>query len=213
MIGSISQVPDGRGIVGCVDEVRARAKKRSDDKRGRIVAAATVLFSRYGYKRTSIDLLAAEAKVAKPTVYAYFADKEAVFTAVVEHVAGLIHADAEAAAAGPEPVEERLAAMLSAKHTRYWELVHASPHAAELVDSQDAVAARVVERADRAYLRLLTGAIEGSALEPARAGLTPAAAAQLLVRATSGAAYDATSAAVHRRHVGEIVRVLCRGMR
>lgn len=186
---------------------------KGDDKRQRIVQAATRLFSQYGFKRTSVDVLASEAGVAKPTVYAYFDDKDAIFRAVVEAVCDeLLRATVEASRAGP--AEERLARMLSAKFTRYWELVHASPHAQELVDSQGKLGASIVQQFDRAYLKLLVAAVEDAdGLEPARVGLTASSAAQLLLRAASGASYDATSAAAHRKHVAEIVRVVVAGMR
>lgn len=186
---------------------------RADDKRRRILAAATVLFSRYGFKRTSIDLLAREADVAKPTVYVYFEDKEAIFRAVVEAVCAELLAEATHAAETDEPLEARLAAMLSAKFTRYFELVNASPHAAELIDSQGRLGAEIVERADRAFVRLLIATLErAKELDPRRVGLSLPAAAALLVRAASGAAYDATSAATHRKHLAEIVRVVVAGL-
>ncbi len=186
---------------------------RADDKRRRILAAATVLFSRYGFKRTSIDLLAREADVAKPTVYVYFEDKEAIFRAVVEAVCAELLAAATHAAETDEPLEARLAAMLSAKFTRYFELVNASPHAAELIDSQGRLGAEIVERADRAFVRLLIATLErAKELDPRRVGLSLPAAAALLVRAASGAAYDATSAATHRKHLAEIVRVVVAGL-
>lgn len=193
-------------------EKRPKAS-RGEDKRARIVDAATALFARYGVKRTSIDLLAAEAGIAKPTVYAYFEDKDAIFVAVAEHVCARLYADAKAAAEAPGTIEERLTAMLSAKHTSYWELVQASPHARELVDSQNALAAAIVEKADRAYVRLVSDVIAASELRPDRIGLGATAAANLLVRATAGASHDATTAQSHRRHVAEIVRVLCLGLR
>jgi len=184
-----------------------------NEKRERIVDAATKLFHRYGYKRTSVDALASEAGVAKPTVYAYFADKEAIFRAVVEAVCDGLLASARQAIARDGPIEERLAAMLAAKLTRYFELVEASPHAAELVDSHDRIAAEIVQRADRAYLALLVDAIERSELDPGRVGLTAASAANVFLRAASGAAYDAKSVAGHRRSLAEIVRVLAAAMR
>jgi len=193
--------------------VKKAKTSRGEDKRARIVEAASALFARYGVKRTSIDLLAAEAGVAKPTVYAYFDDKEAIFVAVAEHVCEELYAAAREAAEGPGAVEERLAAMLGAKHTRYYELVSASPHAQELVATQNRLAAAVIEKADRAYVKLVAQVLEASELSPARAGLTVNAAAHLLVRATAGASHDATSVAGHRRHLAEIVRVLCLGMR
>ncbi|MBL8720300.1 MAG: TetR/AcrR family transcriptional regulator [Myxococcales bacterium] len=187
---------------------------RAEDKRRRILAAATVLFSRYGFKRTSIDLLAREADVAKPTVYVYFEDKEAIFRAVVEAVCAELLAAATAAAEADEPLEARLTGMLSAKFTRYFELVNASPHAEELVDSQGRLGAEIVERADRAFVRLLVSTLErAKELDPRRLGLSLPATAALLIRAASGAAYDATNAATHRKHLAEIVRVVVAGLR
>jgi AcrR family transcriptional regulator len=186
---------------------------RGEDKRRRIVEAATSLFSRYGYKRTSIDLLAAEAGVAKPTVYAYFADKDAIFQAVVEAVCDELVLAARQAGERDAPIEERVAAMLSAKFTRYFELVQASPHAQELIDSQGRLGAEIVQRADRAYLALLVDVLERSELDPGRVGLSVTAAARVLLRAASGAAYDAKTPAAHERHLTEIVRVLTAAMR
>jgi hypothetical protein len=60
----------------------------------------------------------------------------------------------------------------------------------------------------------LTSVIDDATeLAPARVGLTPQGAAQLLLRAASGAAYDATSAALHKKHLSEIVRVIVSSMR
>ncbi len=190
------------------------ASQREEEKRRRIVEAATDLFSRYGFKRTSVDLLASEAGVAKPTVYAYFKDKDAVFCGVVESVCTELLRSAESVSRGRAPIEERLAMMLSAKFTRYWELVHASPHAQELLDSQGRLGASIVQRCDRMYLEMLTSVIAGAKeLAPARAGLTAATAAQVLVRAASGASYDATSVSTHKRHIAEIVRVIVMALR
>lgn len=187
---------------------------RAEEKRAKIVTAATTLFSRYGFKRTSIDQLAAEAGVAKPTVYAYFKDKDAVFEAVVVAVCEDLIARAEAASRGRGSIEERLSAMLAAKFTRYWELVQRSPHAQELLDSQNRLGTETIARADKAFVRLLATTIEESSeVDPARAGLTAMGLAQLLIRAASGAAYDATTVAAHRKHLGELVRLLMLGLR
>src|SRR5262245_11315753 len=61
-----------------------RQSKVALKKRANILKAAVTLFSRHGFKRTSVDLLAEEAKVAKPTIYAHFQDKDALFAAVCE---------------------------------------------------------------------------------------------------------------------------------
>lgn len=181
---------------------------KGEDKRHRIVEAATRLFNHYGFKRTSIDLLATEAGVAKPTIYAYFEDKDAVFRAVVEAVCDELVSGARRASEGNAPIGERLTSMLQAKFTRYFELVQASPHAQELIDSHGQLGADIVQRSDRAYLALLVSVIEKSELEPARVAMTPTSLAQLLLRAASGAAYDAKTVSAHKRHLADIVRVI-----
>ncbi len=53
-------------------------------RKGRILAAAVELFSRYGYHEAEIEAIAKVAGVGKGTVYNHFADKHALFTATVE---------------------------------------------------------------------------------------------------------------------------------
>lgn len=75
----------------------ARRTYRSSIKRGQarpaILAAAARLFARRGFAATSIDDIAREAGVARPTVFAAAGSKPAIFRAVLE-----------AAVAGDEPV-------------------------------------------------------------------------------------------------------------
>ena len=60
---------------------------RSARKRRAIMAAATALFLRDGYRNTSMDQVAADAAVSK-TVYKHFADKEQLFREIVLGVTG-----------------------------------------------------------------------------------------------------------------------------
>lgn len=53
-------------------------------KRAAILLAAKVLFLRLGYDGSSMDAIAAEAKVSKLTVYSHFNDKETLFAAAIE---------------------------------------------------------------------------------------------------------------------------------
>jgi TetR/AcrR family transcriptional regulator, mexJK operon transcriptional repressor len=58
-------------------------ESRSIRKRRTILEAATTLFLRNGYLGTSMDEIAALARVSKQTVYKHFADKESLFSAIV----------------------------------------------------------------------------------------------------------------------------------
>jgi AcrR family transcriptional regulator len=182
--------------------------KGNDDTRTRILLAALELFSRYGFKRTSVDLLAKEAHVVKPTVYAYFDSKEAIFREVISYVCEQIIASAEQANRAQSSMEERLFGMLSAKFSRVWELVQASPHAQELVDSQGRFGSDIIEQTDAAFLRILTNALQAdSSLDWQRIGMTPPTAAKMLIRMSSGAGFDATSLGQYQQHLSEIVHL------
>lgn len=58
------------------------APDKQIDKRDRILEAGTLLFAKYGAKKTTIDEIAKEAGVAKGTVYLYFSSKEDILIAV-----------------------------------------------------------------------------------------------------------------------------------
>jgi TetR/AcrR family transcriptional regulator, mexJK operon transcriptional repressor len=63
---------------GAVSVLRGRI-----DKRQAILAAAAAVFAREGYGQAGVDVIAAEAGVAKPTVYNHFGDKESLFRAAI----------------------------------------------------------------------------------------------------------------------------------
>ena len=54
------------------------------EKRGLILDAALEVFSLYGLKGATLDLIAGEAGLSKPNVLYYFAGKEAIYTALLE---------------------------------------------------------------------------------------------------------------------------------
>lgn len=49
------------------------------NKKEEVINAARDLFTKYGYKKVSMDEIAKEASVTKKTIYSYFSDKEAMF--------------------------------------------------------------------------------------------------------------------------------------
>lgn len=61
---------------------------RSAGKRADILRAAEELFLAQGYPGTSVDEVAARARVSKPTIYAHFGGKEALFVEVVSGMTG-----------------------------------------------------------------------------------------------------------------------------
>ncbi|WP_221563186.1 TetR/AcrR family transcriptional regulator [Alkalihalobacillus sp. TS-13] len=56
------------------------------NKRESILEAASASFSMYGYKGTTIDLVAKLAKIGKGTIYTEFKSKEELFDAVLQQI-------------------------------------------------------------------------------------------------------------------------------
>ena len=62
---------------------RPQGRPKDADKAAAVLAAARARFLRDGYRRTSLDAIAADAGVSKVTVYSHFDDKESLFVAVM----------------------------------------------------------------------------------------------------------------------------------
>lgn len=56
----------------------------AEDARARILTAAEVVFQRYGVVKATMGDIAQEVGVSRPTIYRYFADRDAVLSAIVE---------------------------------------------------------------------------------------------------------------------------------
>ena len=188
--------------------------RESNGKREAILAAALTLFHRYGFRKTSVDALAAEAQVSKPTVYAHFADKDALFAAVCDHVLEGILSEAQAAAQ-TGALLPRLTAVLAAKFSRLFDLVHSSPHAAELLSPRGAAAA-IIAAADARYLAIvvevLRAADRAGEITLKGTGLSAEALARQLLQVAHGAGYGASDGAAHRAQLGPLLRTVLRAI-
>ena len=61
------------------EQALSQREKNRLDKEKRILDAALAVFSQAGYSGTSMDTIATEAGVSKPTLYQYFGDKAQLF--------------------------------------------------------------------------------------------------------------------------------------
>ncbi len=66
-----------------VDQPRKRGRPRAFDE-AEALAAASRAFLRHGYAGTSLEILSHDTKLAKPSLYAAFGDKHALFMAVLK---------------------------------------------------------------------------------------------------------------------------------
>jgi len=77
---------------------------------------------RFGYRKTTLDDVAAEAGVSRATVYNYFANKEEVFRDIIAQELDRLGEAIRGGLDPADPPEERLLAMVRARHRHLTEL-------------------------------------------------------------------------------------------
>ena len=169
-----------------------------EGKREAIITAAGNLMLKHGLRGTSMEAIAREARIAKPTLYAYFPDKDAVFRAVVETLIAGWRQDFLIALHGDGDIVQRVGAALTAKHKAAMRLLEGSPHADELYGEHDRLTASQFRNFDADLQMSLEGELSKAGV--ARARLT----AQLLLAASFGIGHKATSPA----ELGPALRLL-----
>lgn len=159
--------------------MRVSSPDRSAEKRQRMLVAARDLFLRNGLRGTTMEAIAREAHVAKPTLYAQFADKDAVFNALVETMVGDIHRAIDGGLMGEGPVAARIGRALADKYGLMLGLLDGSPHADEIYTEQARQPAHY-RALDQAVEDKITAALDAAGIEG------PRELARLVIAAASG---------------------------
>jgi len=102
-------------------------------KRHQILQSAINTITQYGFRRTSMDDIAKDARMSRPAIYQYFKNKEAIAIAALELVTEQGFATARNAAQEHEDTAQILRAYISAYMVFYYRLVIAGPHADEIM--------------------------------------------------------------------------------
>ncbi len=61
-----------------------------EEFRKKVIITAGLIFSRYGFRKTTMEEIARALKMGKSSIYYYFASKEAIFEAVILHEANIL---------------------------------------------------------------------------------------------------------------------------
>jgi TetR/AcrR family transcriptional regulator len=178
-----------------------------------VTTAALAVFGRYGYQRTSMDLIAKAAGISRPALYQHFSGKDDVFRAAGERIADELISAAETAAATDVPTAERLYRALAVKLDlaagsldpgfRGDLIAEASARLPDLHASMKARHAAVLEK------------ILGSAadIDLAEAAVSARDVAVVLLDALTGIAQQDEPAAELRRRLRQLVSLTVRALR
>jgi len=184
--------------------------------RERILPAAFARFARYGFRRTSMEDIAAEAGVSRAALYLQFRNKEAIFRSLSQQLHDEALARATAALAGTAPLAERLRAGLEAKSLRFVEIAYGSAHGAELLDESNRLCGALAAETARRFLAVLTRVFRQAAaageIDLASAGLTAAGAAELFAGAVAGLKGAGVTVDAYRRRLASLATVFVAGL-
>ncbi|HVN58304.1 MAG TPA: TetR/AcrR family transcriptional regulator [Bacteroidales bacterium] len=64
-----------------------------EEYRKKIIISAGQIFSRYGFRKTTMDEIASALKMGKSSIYYYFSSKEEIFEAVVLYEANILRSE------------------------------------------------------------------------------------------------------------------------
>lgn len=148
----------------------------------KLLDAAERVFGQQGLRGATMEAIAAEARVAKATAYAYFRDKEDAFRLVAVRLAGRLAEAVETGLASNQDPRHAVIAALQAKEIIAWRAAHASAHAHDLLSAKTLFAAEAFAEADERVRKAIGARLGELGVEAAEA------TARRLVSACAGLA-------------------------
>ena len=185
--------------------------------RERILGAAFTLFSRYGYKRTSMEDIASEAGLSRAALYLQFHNKEDIFRELARglHEGALIQA--EAALQGDGPLADRLRAAVEAKTLRMIEIAYSSPHGSELMDEKNRLCGDLATDTEKRFQEMVAGTFHEAdnthEIDLKGAGLSANDAADLFARSLHGLKDPESSTEEYRARLAIFSRLFVAAIR
>lgn len=159
------------------------------EKRRRILEAARAVMLKTGLRAATMEAIAKAAGIAKPTLYAQFSDKEAVFDALIEDLV-LDKAETFARAFDIDaPLGERVGNAMAEMYGSIADMLEGSPHADELVSEPHRLGRKFKEVDDAILARLGKALADaGIAMPDQLAAVLLAAGSGILAKSPDGAA-------------------------
>ncbi len=190
------------------------------NKREAILDAAYTQFSRYGYRKTSMDDISRGMGISRASLYFYFENKDEIFRSLSlrlheqslegarVHLSKITDADQFA---------QCLYQALLARHVPFQETLAQSPHGAELYDEYSRLCGDIVVKNRQQFLGLLAKTL----LAQASAGqinltanrISGVACAEILSMASDGLKQDAAASKVFRKRLQRFVSIFIAGLR
>jgi AcrR family transcriptional regulator len=178
-----------------------------NEKESQILAAATSVFLRYGFRRTTMGDLAEAAGVSRPALYLKFCNKEKIFEAVLKAFTARTLDEIRAGLPGhPAPLDQ-LTFAFECWAVRPFGLMQGSPDARDIASCSLRFAEPVKAQSHEAFEAILAGILAGLPALEGRGGASLAAIAHMLTVSVQGFKVEARDAEELRGMIGTLLRL------
>lgn len=175
------------------------AADRVSEKRRRIVEAARYLILRHGLRGTTMEAIAREAGMAKPTLYAQFPDKDAVFAAIVDGLTEQLDDAFRQGMSEKGDLADRIGSALALQFSTLNRALDGSPHATELMSEHRRAGEKFREK-DRLAHEELAKALRSAGI----------AEADMLADLVMAGSYGIALKATDETRMSAAIKLLCR---
>lgn len=194
-----------------VTESASSSPKLSQDPRGRkLLEAALTVFTRFGFRKTSMDQIARAANVSRQGLYLHFSTKEELFRATVQHaLEAAFHAANEQLDNRSLPTPRRLIGAFDEWVGRYVGMVGGG--GSGLGEASNTLVGPLLAEHEKRFLELVAKYIRSSGLATAYkpAGVTARQLAETLYATARGLKHDSATRADFVHGIRVAVRAMC----
>ncbi|MES0861820.1 helix-turn-helix domain-containing protein [Ruegeria sp. SCPT10] len=188
-------------------------KDTSDDIRQKaILASAFQAFSKYGFRKTSMDDIAKGAGMSRPAVYLHYKNKEAI----VRELTRLHYADKANAVAAALKNAGSISQVLNAAIQAQMEgmaAILASPHGVEMLDTTKSMSTDIVEQGEAELTLLFADWLtDMQAKGRARVFDTPHDTAKTITASLKGIKLTASSAEEFEQRTRQLAAMIGAGL-
>jgi TetR/AcrR family transcriptional regulator of autoinduction and epiphytic fitness len=182
-------------------------------RRTKLLAAAFGVFTRYGYRKTSMDEVARAAQLSRQGLYLHFSTKDELFAATVHYaLESALRAAASCLADASVPIQERLSRGFDAWIGRYVGVIGES--ASDLAEACTSLAGKPVAEHEEAFVELVGKALRSAGASAAykAAGISTRQLARTLYATARGLKCSCGSRSEFADEFAVAVRVICAGV-
>ena len=177
-----------------------------------ILDAAFHAFAGYGYRRVTMEDIAAGAGLSRTALYQHFRNKEDIFRSLSERHFETCLTEMDRALQGTGPAAEVLQAAFAAKDGKFMDVVLGTPHGRELLDAGSALSAEVAGRAEGQMADLLAGWIGRQGASASESLGDPALLGKTVMAALKGLKSSARTLEDYREGQAALARMVARAL-